>query len=100
MMVGFAPAARLRPPIGGRKETMDTKSASILGSCLIIAALIAALVPRPQASTAATQVGRFQMSGVPGHAYVIDTITGQVWEQFATTGEGRTDQDFSRSKVK
>ena len=79
---------------------MDTKSASILGSCLIFAALIVALVPRPQASTAATQVGRFQMSGVPGHAYVIDTTTGQVWEKFATTGEGTTDQDFRTSKVK
>lgn len=79
---------------------MHTKSASILGSCLIIAALIIALVPRFQTSTPATQVGRFQMSGVPGHAYVIDTTTGQVWEKFASTGEGTTDQDFSTSKVK
>jgi hypothetical protein len=79
---------------------MQTKSASILGSCLIIAALIVALVPRSQASTPETQVGRFQMSGVPGHAYVIDTTTGHVWEKFATKGEGTTDQDFSTSKIK
>ena len=85
---------------GGGEKSMDTKSASILGSCLIFAALIVALVPRPQASAAATQVGRFQMSGVPGHAYVIDTTTGQVWEKVATTGEGTTDQDFRTSKVK
>lgn len=79
---------------------MDTKSASILGSCIIIAAFICALVPRTQASTPAMQVGRFQMSGVPGHAYVIDTATGQVWEKFATTSEGTNDQDFSKSKIK
>ena len=49
---------------------MDTKSSGILGVCLIIAALIVVLVPRPQ-------MGRYQMRGVPGHAYVIDTATGK-----------------------
>ena len=72
---------------------MDTKSGGILGMCLIIAALIVTLVPRPQ-------VGRYQMGGVPGHAYVIDTATGQVWEDFATASQGSSDPDFKKPKVK
>ena len=68
---------------------MDTKSSAILGVCLIIAALIVVLVPRPQ-------MGRYQMHGVPGHAYVIDTATGQVWGDFATP----SDPDFKKPKVK
>lgn len=82
---------------------MDTKSAGVLGVCLIIAALIVALVPRPQPPVPAPtgpQVGRFQMGGVPGHAYVIDTATGQVWEDFASTGQGVNDADFKKPKVK
>ena len=72
---------------------MDTKSSGILGVCLIIAALIVVLLPRPQ-------MGRYQMRGVPGHAYVIDTATGQVWEDFATPSSGRSDPDFKKPKVK
>jgi hypothetical protein len=56
---------------------MDTKSAGILGICVIIAALIIAILVRPQVP-AESRVGRFQMGSVPGHAYVIDTTTGQV----------------------
>lgn len=82
---------------------MHTKSGGILGVCLIIAALIVTLVPRPQASAPAPsgpQVGRYQMGGVPGHAYVIDTATGQVWEDFASASQGSSDPDFKKSKVK
>jgi hypothetical protein len=80
---------------------MDTKSAGIVGACLIIAALVLALVPRPQApAPSGPQVGRFQMGGVPGHAYVLDTATGQVWEDFAPTGQGGSDQDFKKPKAK
>jgi hypothetical protein len=70
---------------------VDTKSSGILGACLIVAALMVALLPRPQA-------GRYQMAGVPGHAYVIDTATGQVWERFAVASEGSSDQDFKKPK--
>ena len=80
---------------------MDTKSSGILGVCLIIAALIVALVPRPASPVGSgSQVGRFQMGGVPGHAYVIDTATGQVWEDFASAGQGTNDPDFKKPKVK
>jgi hypothetical protein len=46
------------------------------------------------------QIGRFQMSGVPSHAYVIDTVTGQVWQKFAAANEGGTDPDFHKPKIK
>lgn len=76
---------------------MDKKSALILGVCLITAALVVTLVPQPQSQP---QTGRFQMYGVPSHAYVIDTTTGQVWQDFATTGSGSSDRDFTLAKLK
>jgi len=82
---------------------MDCKSSGILGACLIIATLILALVPKPYVSGAASvfpPVGRFQMAGIPGHAYVVDTATGQVWEDFATAGSGSNDAEFKRPKLK
>lgn len=82
---------------------MDAKSSGILGACLITTALIGALVPRPQPAAplaSGPQVGRFQMSGVPGHAYVIDTATGRVWEDFAPANQGSPDPDFKGSKAK
>jgi len=72
---------------------MDTKNTIILGICIIIAALVIALMLRTQAPTP-TQVGRFQISGVPNEWYVIDTETGQVWEDY---GPG---SDFEKPKVK
>jgi hypothetical protein len=68
------------------------------GVCLIIAALIVTVMPRPQTTTG-RPIGRFQMLGTPGHAYVCDTTTGQVWEQFAPENQGGTDADFSKPKV-
>ena len=61
---------------------MDTKSAGILGACLVVAALVLALVPRPQPAAPAPsgpQVGRYQMSGVPGHASGSKTTTRTVF---------------------
>jgi hypothetical protein len=81
---------------------MDTKSASILGVCIIIAAIILSLKPSngTEPKQNQQQMGRFQMCGVPGHAYVIDTETGGVWEKFATQGEGRTSSGFNGPKLK
>ena len=74
---------------------MDKKSALILGVCLITAALVVTLVPQSE-----SQTGRFQMYGVPSHAYVIDTTTGQVWQDFATTSSGTSDSTFTHAKLK
>jgi hypothetical protein len=80
---------------------VDAKCSLILGVSLVAAALVLALVPRPQSTApAGPQVGRYQMAGVPSHAYVIDTATGQVWEDFATTGQGSSDAEFKKPKVK
>jgi len=40
------------------------------------------------------------MGGVPGQAYVIDTVTGQVWEDFATPGQGSSDAEFKNRKAR
>jgi hypothetical protein len=82
---------------------VDTKSSAILGACLIIAALIVVLVPRPQSAApfpSGPQVGRYQLDGVPGHAYVIDAATGQVWEDFTIPTAGSSDPDFKKAKIK
>ena len=76
---------------------MDKKSALTLGVCLIIASLVVTLVPQLQTEP---QTGRFQMYGVPSHAYVVDTTTGEVWQDFATANSGSSDKDFSRKKLK
>ena len=77
---------------------MNDRGHGILGLCIIIAAALFVLVPRPQPT--APPVGRFQMSGVPGHAYVVDTVTGQVWEDFASSGQGSSDSEFKKPKLK
>jgi hypothetical protein len=67
---------------------MDTKSASILGVCIIIAATIVSLKPSNKTGPKQTQeivqqtTGRFQISnpGEKGFAFVIDTETGRVWK--------------------
>lgn len=33
---------------------------------------------------AGREVGRYQISGVAGHMFVLDTATGRVWEKWAT----------------
>ncbi len=46
------------------------------------------------------QAGRFQLSTNEGHAFVLDTVTGQVWEKFEPTGAGDGDADFGNPKLK
>ncbi len=70
---------------------------------IVFVALGAGMIAQSQSrgqSSAPAQVGRFQMVGVPGHTYVLDTVTGQVWEDFAVPSQGRTDDDFKAVKVK
>lgn len=76
-------------------DTMNTKSSIILGGCIIIASAILAAAVVMTAST-----GRYQVGGVPGHAYVIDTTTGKVWEEFAPDTRGSSDPGFKDPKPK
>jgi hypothetical protein len=80
---------------------MDTKASMILGVSIVLASLVLgySLAPKP-AEPGAAQVGRFQMGGIPGHAYVLDTATGQVWEDFATPTQGSSHPEFNKPKVK
>lgn len=76
---------------------MDSKSVGILGTSIIAAAFVIAVIRFPQLGP---QVGRFQLNGIPGHAYVIDTATGKVWEDFAPAGQGTSDSEFKNPKIK
>jgi hypothetical protein len=73
----------------------NTKSALILGISLVASGLIVAggLRHHPE------PIGRFQMMGVPMHAYVIDTQTGKVWEQAASPGQAENDKGFKDPKL-
>jgi hypothetical protein len=83
-----------------RVTALNSNSSTILGVCLIIAALIVVLVPRPNPVPSGPQIGRYQIGGVPGHGYVLDTATGQVWQDFATASSGSSDKDFTSPKIK
>jgi len=84
---------------------MDIKGSLVIGASIVVASIVLGLTlapksPAPASTPAGAQVGRFQMGGAPGHAYIIDTAIGQVWEKFAIPSEGTTDQEFNRPKIK
>jgi hypothetical protein len=87
-------------PKMNKENPMDVRGSGVLGACIIIAALIVTIIPRPQPGAGGPAVNRFQMGGVPGHAYVLDTATGQVWEDFATPSQGSSHPEFNRPKLK
>lgn len=69
---------------------MDTKAAAVLGISIIVSALITSYAPFAP--------GRYQMTANVGHAYVLDTATGQVWEQYAPANSGFNDSEFRQPK--
>lgn len=90
---------------------MDFKSATVLGLALgltlgggVVLASYIAVRAQPWPMRLNTQeqpiIGRYQLGGVPGHAYVLDTATGQVWEDFATSNEGARDGGFKSVKLR
>lgn len=77
----------LRRSRNPRKElNMDRTSSLVLGIAVVVAALINAYAPSAS--------GRYQMAANPGHAYVLDTATGQVWQTFYPENQGSYDRDF------
>lgn len=67
---------------------MDAKAAGVLGVCLIIAALIVALVPR---NPPAPEVGRYQFIRTNGvNCFVLDTKTGRLWQRYVESSGGPT----------
>lgn len=76
---------------------METKGARLIAGSIVLASVILGLahILKPSAVE-----NHYQMDGVPGHAYVIDTQTGQVWEQFASDSSGSSDSGFKTPKPK
>jgi hypothetical protein len=65
---------------------MNTKGAAVLGACIIVAALVVALVPRLGAPPAA-EVGRFQLVRGDGPGFAIfDTQTGLLQQEVGPRG--------------
>lgn len=53
----------------------------------------ATLRPAPQT------LHRYEMHTLEGHAFVLDTVTGQVWESFEPPSGGSTDEGFGPAKL-
>ena len=79
---------------------MDIKAASVLGGCVLGAAAIIGLSSCPAATVPPPAAPRFQIAGVPGHIYVLDTTTGRVWEQYADPNRGNISDGFMEPKLK
>jgi hypothetical protein len=76
---------------------MEWRNSVVVGVALV-AGLAAGALYMTATRLSGAAVGRYQMTGVPGHAYVLDTSTGQVWEQIAPAGEGTSDPTFKDRK--
>ena len=86
---------------------MDSKSASILGVCLIIASAIVSL--RSSKGTEPVQpkiivqhtTGRFHISspGEKGYAFVIDTENGRVWRDVVGMSGDTSGKSFYDGKL-
>jgi hypothetical protein len=79
---------------------VDVKNSLIIGVCLIIAAAVLGFAVSPRPGGQEPPRGRFQVAGSPGHAFVLDTATGQVWEKFEGESGGETTTGFSDPKLK
>jgi hypothetical protein len=88
---------------------MDLKSTSILGVCIIIAAIILSrnspLQPDSVQAEHTTQPvvsGRFHVSnpGAKGMTYVIDTVTGRVWREVVNMSGTSDGNKFYQEKLK
>ena len=68
---------------------METKSARILGGCIIVAALIVAWALRSLPLHDSAAVGRYQFGSTSGvNCFVLDTQTGQLWQKFVAKDSG------------
>ncbi len=48
----------------------------------------------------ASQPGRYSVAVGGGHAFILDTATGQAWEKFTLASEGNSSPDFLEPKLK
>jgi hypothetical protein len=76
------------------KLKVDYKSVVVgLALGLLMAGVLGASLAQEQVS------GRFQMQTNEGHAFVLDTRTGEVWEKFEGTSGGDDSADFLNPKI-
>lgn len=75
------------------KFEMDIKSFVI--GVLVTACLFVAL-GASKSSKPPGPVNRFQIAGNPGHVFIIDSATGQVWEKFSSPTQGSSVSGFGR----
>ncbi len=77
------------------KVNLDIKSiiigAILMGICLLTLGAVA--------SHPALRVGRFEMETENGYAYVVDSISGQVWEKQVGSGRSTDSDDFLGPKL-
>jgi len=66
----------------------------------LVAVCVFAALGASGSSTSHGPVNRFQIAGNPGHIFVIDSVTGQVWEDFTPQTKGGKSPDFSAPKLK
>lgn len=46
------------------------------------------------------QVGRFRVETNRNHVFVIDTVSGQVWEKYVKSTGGATSENFAEPKLR
>ena len=75
------------------KIQIDIKSALVGLACgVVVTFLVAAAAP-------GGAVGRYQIAASQQNGMVLDTVTGQVWSYFFSSGGGRTDKSFYEPKL-
>jgi hypothetical protein len=76
------------------KPKLDYRSIFVgLALGLVMAAALGAGVRYEQ------QSGRYQITTNEGHAFVLDTVTGEVWEKFEGSSSGDNTPGFSDTKL-
>ncbi len=79
------------------KPRLEWRSVCVgLGLGLLMTAVLGAgtaLKPAPQT------LHRYEMHTLQNHAFVLDTVTGQVWESFEPPNSGSTDDGFGPAKL-
>lgn len=83
------------------KKTSFMIAVGIL-ACGAVVGFLLCLSLRPAFSSPGQEpaAGRYQIAGCPGHAFVLDTATGQVWEQFEPESQGSGSAGFLEPKLK
>jgi len=87
---------------------MNIKSSCILGGCIIAAAIIVSVLKPIKCCHVSNQenkecANRYQISnpGEKGHAFVVDTVTGQVWQiPVGMSGSSDGDRFFNKKRDK